>query len=220
MYVEECVRCLLQRLRNMYKKRECVKLGCKIGNSVRISHKAKIGRNCEIGNHTRVSGTVILDSGVKLGSGGYFENICVGKNSVLEGSIVITGKGSGRITIGRECYIGHHTALDFSSDINIGNHVHVAGLSSGFWTHTSYKMCILGIDLGMESSEVRELKPIKVEDNVYIGGNCTIYPGVTIGNHSIIAPNSAVTKDVPPYSMYGGVPAKFIKTTRDMIVER
>jgi acetyltransferase-like isoleucine patch superfamily enzyme len=50
-----------------------------------------------------------------------------------------------------------------------------------------------------------------IEDNVYIGGNCTIYPGITIHHHSIVAPNSAVTKDVPSHSMLGGVPAKVVK---------
>jgi len=46
---------------------------------------------------------------------------------------------------------------------------------------------------------------------VYINGNCTIYPGVTIHHHSVIAPNSAVTKDIPPYTLVGGVPAAKIK---------
>ncbi len=39
----------------------------------------------------------------------------------------------------------------------------------------------------------------------------------SIGNHSIVAPNSAGTKDIPPYTMFGGVPAQFIKSTYDMI---
>ena len=57
----------------------------------------------------------------------------------------------------------------------------------------------------------RPTSPIIIENNVYIGGNCTIYPGIKIGSYSIIAPNSAVTKDVPPNTMVGGVPAREIK---------
>jgi acetyltransferase-like isoleucine patch superfamily enzyme len=54
--------------------------------------------------------------------------------------------------------------------------------------------------------------PIYIEDDVWIAANCTIACGVRIGQGSIIAANSAVTKDVPPYSIVGGVPAKWIKS--------
>jgi maltose O-acetyltransferase len=72
-------------------------------------------------------------------------------------------------------------------------------------------MCFNSIPLEQKSKKFRPTAPIVIEDNVYIGGNCTIYPGITIGNHSIVAPNSAVTKNVEPFSMVGGVPAKIIK---------
>jgi acetyltransferase-like isoleucine patch superfamily enzyme len=72
-------------------------------------------------------------------------------------------------------------------------------------------MCLNEIPLENKSQKYRPTKPIIIESNVYIGGNCSIYPGITIGQHSIVAPNSAVTKNVSPYTMVGGVPAKFIK---------
>lgn len=53
--------------------------------------------------------------------------------------------------------------------------------------------------------------PIIVEDEVWIGNGVTILSGVTIGKSSIIAAGSVVTKDVSPYSIVGGNPAKFIK---------
>lgn len=55
------------------------------------------------------------------------------------------------------------------------------------------------------------VKPIIVGNDVYIGYNVTVLGGVTIGNGSIIAANSLVNKNVPPFTIYGGVPAKFIK---------
>jgi acetyltransferase-like isoleucine patch superfamily enzyme len=73
-------------------------------------------------------------------------------------------------------------------------------------------MCLNGVDLGNKNNEHRPTSFIIIENNVYVGGNCTIYPGITIHHHSVIAPNSAVTKDVPPYTMVGGVPARFIKS--------
>lgn len=73
-------------------------------------------------------------------------------------------------------------------------------------------MCLNNIPLSrMYDKKYRPTSPMKIEDNVYIGGNCTIYPGVTIHHHSVVAPNSAVTKDVASYTMVGGVPAKCIK---------
>lgn len=53
--------------------------------------------------------------------------------------------------------------------------------------------------------------PIIVEDNVWIGGNATILPGVTIGKNSIVAAGSVVTKDVLPNTIVGGNPAKLIR---------
>ena len=53
--------------------------------------------------------------------------------------------------------------------------------------------------------------PVKIGNDVWIGGNCTILPGVTIGSNVIIAAGAVVTKDVPDNSIVGGVPAKVIK---------
>ncbi|MCX8523530.1 acyltransferase [Chryseobacterium formosus] len=55
-------------------------------------------------------------------------------------------------------------------------------------------------------------KKIVIEDDVWIASNCSISKGVTIGKGSIIGANSFVNKDVPPFSIVGGVPAKVIKS--------
>ena len=54
-------------------------------------------------------------------------------------------------------------------------------------------------------------KPIIISDNVWVGMNCIILKGVTIGDNSIIAAGSIVTKDIPDNCVYGGNPAKLIK---------
>ena len=54
-------------------------------------------------------------------------------------------------------------------------------------------------------------KNIVVEDDVWIGSRVTILPGVKIGKGSVIAAGAIVTKDVLPYSIMGGIPAKIIK---------
>jgi len=62
-----------------------------------------------------------------------------------------------------------------------------------------------------ESKKTNIVKPIIIGNDVYIGYNVTILGGVTIGDGSIIAACSLVNKNVPPYTIYGGIPAKFIK---------
>jgi acetyltransferase-like isoleucine patch superfamily enzyme len=53
--------------------------------------------------------------------------------------------------------------------------------------------------------------PVIIEDEVWIGNGACILPNVTIGKHSIIGSNAVVTKDIPPYCVAAGVPAKIIK---------
>ncbi|WP_428908805.1 2,3,4,5-tetrahydropyridine-2,6-dicarboxylate N-acetyltransferase [Niallia sp. Krafla_26] len=54
-------------------------------------------------------------------------------------------------------------------------------------------------------------KPVIVEDDVVIGANCVVLEGITIGKGSVVAAGAVVTKDVPPYTVVAGIPAKVIK---------
>jgi acetyltransferase-like isoleucine patch superfamily enzyme len=56
-----------------------------------------------------------------------------------------------------------------------------------------------------------ERKPITIGDDVWVGANCLIMAGVTIGEGAVIAGGAVVTRDVAPYSVVGGVPARLIK---------
>jgi maltose O-acetyltransferase len=56
-----------------------------------------------------------------------------------------------------------------------------------------------------------ESRPVVIGDDVWIGGNCLILPGVTIGEGAVIAGGAVVTRDVEAYSIVGGVPARLIK---------
>ena len=54
-------------------------------------------------------------------------------------------------------------------------------------------------------------KPVRIGNDVWIGGNVTILPGITIGNNVVVAAGAVVTKDIPDNSIVGGIPAKLIK---------
>lgn len=57
--------------------------------------------------------------------------------------------------------------------------------------------------------------PVYINDGVYIGARVTILPGVTVVEGAVIASGAVVTKDVEPWTMVGGVPAKFIKNRKN-----
>lgn len=62
-----------------------------------------------------------------------------------------------------------------------------------------------------ENSEIRDNRPVEIGNDVWIGANAIILPGVKIGDGAVIAAGAVVTKDVEPYAIVGGVPAKIIK---------
>lgn len=175
-----------------------------------IAKSAQIDNGVTIRSYVRIDEDVILHTGCIIGSGAHLSRVEVGVNSHIESGVIVTGHGSGRIRIGHDCYVGINNVLDWSENLTIGNYVHIAGPSTGLWTHSSVHQALAGDAL--DKKDKRETKPIRIEDCVYIGGNCTIYPGVTIGHHSIVAPNSAVTENIAPHTMVGGVPAKVLKT--------
>lgn len=57
--------------------------------------------------------------------------------------------------------------------------------------------------------------PITIGDNVWIGANATVLPGVTIGDNAVVAAGAVVREDVPPCTVVGGVPARTLKTIED-----
>lgn len=69
-------------------------------------------------------------------------------------------------------------------------------------------------DIPMSQQGFAEEKPVVIEDDVWIGSRVTILPGVRICSGSIIGASAVVTKDVPPYCVVAGNPAKIVKTRK------
>lgn len=111
---------------------------------------------------------------------------------------------TGDPSIGTGTWIGAFTIIDGSGGLTIGSGVDV---SSGvhIYTHSSARRCVSG----REYSAV-DRSPVAIGDFVFIGANSTILMGVTIGERSVIAAGSVVTKDVPPRAIVAGVPAQII----------
>ena len=112
------------------------------------------------------------------------------------------------ISIGDNVYIGDRNRFYAFSDISIGNGTILAHNIEIMTRNHNYD------GEGLESIPYDKkyiLKPVVIEDNVWICSNVLIVPGVTIGEGSIIGMGSVVTKNVPKYAVVGGNPAKIIK---------
>lgn len=161
------------------------------------------------------SGSSILYPCHLWGRGG--KNIRIGKNTIVQANCILgcwikyAGEEfSPSITIGNNCNIGEHTHISSINKITIGN-----GLLTGRYVYIGDN------SHGEFSKEEAEIPPINrklttkgeivIGDNVWIGDKVTILSGVKIGKGSIIGANAVVTKDVPPYTVVGGNPARIIK---------
>lgn len=104
------------------------------------------------------------------------------------------------ISIGQDSIIGEDAVLDGRAAITIGDHVDIA---SEVMIYNSEH------DINDENFMPTD-QPVVIKNYVFIGPRSIILPGVTIGEGAIVAAGCVVTKDVPPYAVVGGVPAKVI----------
>lgn len=125
-----------------------------------------------------------------------------GGGCVIFGNVIFRGK----VTMGRNCSISNNCFISgWTSGITLGDNVMIAP-----------NCVIVAFNHGFKDTETPMIEqpwtgePVIIEDDVWIGANCTITMGVRIGKGSIVAANAAVTKDVPAYSIVGGVPAKVL----------
>ena len=129
----------------------------------------------------------------------------IGINSVVKcNSVIQTGPG-GRISIGDNCSINYNCVLYGHFGLIIGNDVRIgAGTVIIPANHKFETKCII-TSQGIQGSG------ITISDDVWIGANCSILDGVSIGRHSVVAAGSVVTRDVPSCTVVAGIPAKVIK---------
>ena len=136
-----------------------------------------------------------------------YRKFSLGRHSVVE-SFCCINNAVGDVIIGDHTRIGIHNTI--IGPVSIGNHVNLAqgitvtALNHNF-TDTSKRIDEQGVTT----------KQVTIGDDVWIGANAVILPGVTIGRHVVVAAGAVVTKDVPDNCIVGGVPAKVIKELRN-----
>ena len=132
-----------------------------------------------------------------------YRQFSLGKRSVVE-SFCCINNAVGDVLIGDNTRIGIHCTV--IGPVTIGSHVNLAqGITVTALNH-NFEDTTKRIDEQGVST-----RPVVIGDDVWIGANAVILPGVTIGHHSVVAAGAVVTKDVPSNTVVGGVPAKEIK---------
>lgn len=99
--------------------------------------------------------------------------------------------------------ISTHPFLDEFPFIKLEEFEYIDGLVEKYGRHLTNSK--------YHNSEIRDNRPVVIGNDVWIGAYANILPGVTIGDGAVIASGAVVTKDVPPYAVVGGVPARIIK---------
>ena len=132
-----------------------------------------------------------------------YRKFSLGDYSVIE-SFACINNAVGDVMIGDHTRIGLHNTI--IGPVIIGSHVNFA-----------QGITVTALNHNFEDSEKRideqgvSTSAVIIEDDIWIGANAVVLPGVTIGHHSVVAAGAVVTKDVPPHSLVAGVPAKIIK---------
>lgn len=128
----------------------------------------------------------------------------LGDYSVIE-SFACINNAVGDVIIGDHTRVGLHNTIigpvDIGSHVNLAQGITVTALNHNF-SDTNKRIDEQGVSTN----------PVTIEDDVWVGANAVILPGVTIGEHCVVAAGAVVTKDVPPHSLVAGVPAKVIKS--------
>jgi acetyltransferase-like isoleucine patch superfamily enzyme len=133
------------------------------------------------------------------------ETFEIGNQVFIGSQTYIQGRFDGKCVIGNQVWIGPQSYFD-ARDLTIEDYV---GWGPGAKvlgsTHTAFPTDIPIIQTDLE------IKSVKVETGADIGMNAVILPGVTIGQGSIVGAGAVVTKNVPPFSIVAGVPARVIR---------
>lgn len=148
---------------------------------------------------------------IKLGNNMRLISAKCGYNSGnLSGGVFLRTSKSGKIVTGDEVYL-NGTSIISEEEITLGNRIMI-GANTVIMDTNSHNVPYKD-RLKRWDKIVR--KPIKIEDDVWIGANCFIMKGVTIGQGSIVGAGSVVISEVKPFSIYAGNPAVFVKAIEE-----
>ena len=168
---------------------------------IRFKHKLFLSGTTYIGDNVEIN--ALSRSGVQIGS-----NFSIHRNSVIDCTGVLRSLGEG-LTIGDNVGIAQNCFIQVRGMVAIGSNVIFGPNVSIFSENHNFDDRDLPVSVQGETR-----KGVIIEDGVWLGSHVIVLDGVTVGKNSIVAAGSVVSKDVPPYSIVGGIPAKILKSRK------
>lgn len=172
---------------------------------------AAIERNVRLrfANRIRLGRGVYLDENVYIHA--CPQGVEIGENTlVMHGAVLhvynFRGLPHAFIRIGRDSLVGEYSVIRGQGGVTIGNRVYTSpGTQIIAVNHVFDDPTRPFVEQGITA------EGIVIEDDVWLGSNCVITDGVRVGKGAVVAAGAVVTKDVPPHTVVGGVPAKVIR---------
>lgn len=152
-----------------------------------------LGKNLIIQNHK----CIYFGKGVGIGDNTFLGPV-VSYNSESYCPKIEIGDGT---CVGKNCSIAAINRVTIGKDVLFAGHVHITDHSHGYE--------LLNIPIAKQN--LISKGPVIIDDQCWLGFSCEILSGVHIGHHSIVAARAVVTKDVPPFSIVAGNPARIVK---------
>ncbi|WP_392535749.1 DapH/DapD/GlmU-related protein [Nostoc sp. C117] len=190
-------------------------LGPKLRNLGYRSIFAKIGSPVYIQNGVEFNGTscieigtgVYIFKGVRMNARGHKDNrIHLGDRVAIERNVDIGCLENTYIHIDEDTFIGPNVCIEGPGNIKIGKHCMIAAQSGIYANNHNFAD-------PMEPMKYQGVtrKGIVIEDDCWLGHGVTVLDGVTIGKGSVIGAGAVVNKDIPPFSIAVGIPARVVK---------
>lgn len=175
--------------------------------------------------YNKLNGAGFIHPGLRYCRLSVLGDVTIGEGCLMEGGVLISGEAP--VKIGRYTSIlgpnssiyARHDEVKIGSFCSIARNFDLQGFNHNLKLPTTYF-----IRKNFFKEKVKESVskgPVVIGNDVWIGAKCTVLSGVTIGDGAVVAANSVVTTDVPPYAVVGGVPAKVIgQRFPDEVVKR
>ena len=170
---------------------------------LKIKNLKSVGKNFTSGKNLVIIGPEFISIG---------ENFTSDRNTYLQAWKNYNGeelRSTPNLTIGDNVSFMSNCQISCAKEISIGNGVLLG--DNVFITDNFHGNSRDNLDIPPLRRKLYLKGKVKIGDNVWIGRNVCIMPNVTIGKGAVIGANAVVTKDIPPYSIVGGIPAKIIK---------
>ena len=163
---------------------------CKCGHGTDIMPEFRLegGKYISVGNNFMARSGLRLEAWDQYEAFRYTPAICIGDN----------------VRVGEHCHIGSINEIIIGNNVLMGSKVYITDHHHGTTDMDDLEKHPVDRELYSKGKVV-------IEDNVFIGDNVVIMPGVKVGHNSVLAAGTVVTKCVPPFSVVCGIPGKIIK---------